>query len=630
MDWEAPLQRVAFLGCFLPRRSRTSAATTFLFNTLAGAYADIQWTGVAVSDLPHHYAYPAPVRLEIIQENSASYLAAAEYLNLAEIEVACIQYEGGTFGGPGGSHLLAFLRALEAPAVIVFSHIPERPTLADQQVMSDLASFSRGVVVFSPAEADYLAEELGIDPGTIEIFDMPEQDPAGSNGEATILAERYMTFFQQVLKRDRLLRMETAAGKSAFSAVRSAIAGGIPVTGGGTALPVLRLDHFLRMTDDTGLLRASIHGLPDIRQGYATADNALALMFALLLERDGEIPLIPVERLAGRHMAFLLAAFNEETGRFRGTMSYARAWQDEEGGAGMRGAGKGGAGMRGAGRGSEETHGMVVWALGMLLGRSAKPDMTIQIAARDLFEAARPAAAHFTSPLAWAYLLLGLDEYLRRFPGDRAVDRFGRLLLGRLVQLYERQTATDWRWPEDSIPESSAILPRAMIAFAGRMGNARAVEIGMEMLEWLASLQYAADGHFTPLGHPGYCRRGGEPARFAQHTAEAYAMVTACLEAYRLNGDSIWLDRAGSAFSWFLGSNDLGLPLYDPRTGICRDGLAANGLLQGCGARSLLDFLLSQLEMRLFRQQQADNSASRLLILPIGSPNPLISPDEQS
>jgi hypothetical protein len=620
MDWEAPLQQVAFLGCFLPRRSRTSAATTFLFNALAGAYADTQWTGVAVSDLPHQYAYPAPVRLEIVQENSASYHAAAEYLNLAGVDLACIQYEGGIFGGPGGSHLLAFLRALEAPAVIVFSHIPERPTLADQQVMSDLASFSRGVVVFSPAEAETLAEELGVDPGIIEIFELPKQESAGSQGEATILADRYMTFFQQVRERDRLRKMEASAGNHAFSAGKSAFSAGshpfstgIPVTSGETALPVLRLDHYLRMTDDTGLLRSSIHGLPDTRQGYTTADNALALMFALLLERGGEIPLIPVERLAGRHMAFLLAAFNEETGCFRGTMSYARAWQDEQGGAGRRG---------------EEAHGLAVWALGMLLGRSVKPEMTMQPAARDLFEAARPAAAHFTNPLAWAYLLLGMDEYLRRFPGDRAVVRFGRLLLGRLVQMYERRTATDWRWPEDSISESSAILPRAMIASAGRMGDARAVEIGIEMLEWLVSFQYAADGRFTPLGHPGYYRRGGEPARFAQHTSEAYAMVTACLEAYRFNGDSAWLDRAGSAFSWFLGSNDQGLPLYDPRTGICRDGLAQNGLLQGCGARSLLDFLLSQLEMRLFRQQQADNSTSRLLILPIGSPNPLISPDE--
>ena len=75
-------------------------------------------------------------------------------------------------------------------------------------------------------------------------------------------------------------------------------------------------------------------------------------------------------------------------------------------------------------------------------------------------------------------------------------------------------------------------------------------------------------------------------------------MVTACLEAWRATGEQRWREEAQCAFEWFLGRNDLGLPLYDASTGGCRDGLHPDRVNQNQGAESTLAFLLALLEMR--------------------------------
>ena len=76
--------------------------------------------------------------------------------------------------------------------------------------------------------------------------------------------------------------------------------------------------------------------------------------------------------------------------------------------------------------------------------------------------------------------------------------------------------------------------------------------------------------------------------------------MSACIEAFNATGDPIWKISAKRAFEWFLGRNDLRLPLYDPSTGGCFDGLHDNRVNQNQGAESTLSFLLDLAEMRSF------------------------------
>jgi hypothetical protein len=127
------------------------------------------------------------------------------------------------------------------------------------------------------------------------------------------------------------------------------------------------------------------------------------------------------------------------------------------------------------------------------------------------------------------------------------------------------------------------------------------LDAGLESLNWLADLQRADSegGHFVPIGSNGFYRKGGERARFDQQPVEAQAMISACLEAYRITRDKRWRVEARRAFEWFLGRNDLNLPIYDPETGGCRDGLHPDRQNENQGAESMLAFLQALLELRI-------------------------------
>jgi len=103
---------------------------------------------------------------------------------------------------------------------------------------------------------------------------------------------------------------------------------------------------------------------------------------------------------------------------------------------------------------------------------------------------------------------------------------------------------------------------------------------------------------FVPIGSNGFFIEGNQKARFDQQPVEACATVSACLEVYRLTEESCWMQEAQRVFLWFLGKNDLGLPLYDAATGGCRDGLHPDRINENQGAESTLSFLMALLEMQ--------------------------------
>jgi hypothetical protein len=216
-----------------------------------------------------------------------------------------------------------------------------------------------------------------------------------------------------------------------------------------------------------------------------------------------------------------------------------------------------------------------------------------------LFEFSLPAAVEFSSPRAWAYTLLGIQEYLTWYPGDRDAQKIRSVLSRRLLEMYESIRSSDWKWFENVVAYGNARLPQALLLVGSASEDDRMISAGLESLEWLSQTQRCeTNGHFVPIGSQGFYRQGGEKARFDQQPIEAAGAVSACLEAYRVTGDGRWRNQAWSAFHWFLGNNDLQLPLYDPVTGGCRDGLHLDRANQNQGAESTLSFLMALVEMR--------------------------------
>ncbi len=260
-------------------------------------------------------------------------------------------------------------------------------------------------------------------------------------------------------------------------------------------------------------------------------------------------------------------------------------------------------------QGSEDAHGRALWALGTVLARSANSGL--RGAAGRLFEIALPAVLEFYSPRACAYALLGIQEYLHSYPGDRDAQQVTIRLAKRLLDMYESIRRSDWKWFENVVAYGNARLPEALIAVGSACGIEAMVSAGLESLDWLMETQRCeAGGHFVPIGSQGFYRQDGDKARFDQQPIEAAGAVSACLQAYRVTGDLRWRVAAWSAFDWFLGDNDLQLPLYDSETGGCRDGLHPDRANENQGAESTLSFMMALLEMRALQESEAKEISS--------------------
>ena len=740
------VRKIAFVGDHLPRKCGIATFTSDLLAAAADAHPESQCLSVSVNDIKGGYEYPEVVRFEIEEQDLSSYIRAADYLNISNVDIVCLQHEFGIYGGPAGSHILAFLRELRMHVVTTLHTVLLEPKADQRRVMQELVSLSTRLVVMADRGRQMLQEIYKAPAAKIDLIphgipDVGFVDPTffkdqfGVEGRVVLLTfgllspnkgieyvlnalpqilaefpdvvyivlgathpnevrnygeayrlsleilakknkiEKNVIFYNQFVELENLkefigaadlyitpylneaqitsgtlaytfgsgkavistpywhaaellagdqgvlvpfadapaiareviglLRDDTrrhAMRKNAYKLGREMIWSKVAQlymrsfelsrTQGAARsrkslatktldqkpreLPELKLSHLSRMTDSTGIFQHAFFSVPNFSEGYCTDDNARAFIVAVLLSELGEDP-ERVRSMATTYAAFLHHAFNFKTKRFHNHLSFDRRWLDEQG--------------------SEDCQARAIWALGVGVGRS--PYRSFQVMAGQLFAQALPALTEFTSPRAWAFGLIGIHEYLRRLSGDSLVNQTRDILSSRLMELFERTSQPEWRWFEDELSYDNPKLAHALILTGRETGQEAMLERGLEALRWLAELQISEKGHFRSIGTNGFYRRGGTRANFDQQPIEAQAMVSACLEAYRATTDFWWYDQAQRAFDWFIGWNDLGLELYSPKTGGCRDGLHVDRVNRNQGAESTLAFLLSLAEMRL-------------------------------
>jgi len=745
----APLPtRIAFIGNYLPRECGIATFTTDLCTALACEYGLERLFAIPVNDPGTKYDYPEQVRLEIEQDDLASYERAADFLNFNGNDLVCLQHEYGIYGGSAGSHILTLLRKLKMPLVTTLHTVLRDPDADQRAVLEEIARLSDRLVVMSELAAELLRDVYAVPGENIDVIphgvpEMPFVDPNyfkdrfSTEGKSVLLTfgllspnkgienviralpailarhsnvvylvsgvthphirrregERYreeltalaeqlgvasqLIFNNRFVSTEELvehvgaadiyvtpyrqeaqvvsgtLAIALGAGKAIIStpywharellanrrgvivpfddpeSIAKAVLGLLEndaerhamrkraylhsreTTWPKTAcaymatfqrarferslrprpaqldelplnaamdLPELNIAHMLNMTDDTGMLQHAIFSVPNTREGYTTDDNARALIVSTLLDESSEFMHMNESlKLSRRYLAFLWLAFQPDTGRFRNFLGYGRRWREDIG--------------------SEDSHGRALWSLGTVLGRSQ--DGGLRGAAGRLFEAALPATLTFTSPRAWAFSILGMQAYLDWFPGDRAVQSARNTLANRLLAIYERSCTGTWRWFEKSLAYSNGRLSQALILAGWKSENRKMTATGIESLEWLLAVQHQDNEQiFVPIGSNGFFTEGKEKARFDQQPVEASATISACLETYRLTRERCWLERAQQIFRWFLGKNDLQVPLYDAATGGCKDGLHPDRVNENQGAESTLSFLMALLEMQ--------------------------------
>jgi hypothetical protein len=383
-------------------------------------------------------------------------------------------------------------------------------------------------------------------------------------------AERYLAVFERA-RRGRGLRVVAQLGQGVAYREHQ-------------APPTMQTGHFRSMCDDTGLFQHAVHSVPDRSHGYCVDDNARALLVACALNNPGEQRLS--EALTARLAAFVQHAWNPDTKRFRNFMSFDRNWLEDSG--------------------SEDSHGRTLWALGVCARSDASPSRRRWAAA--LFAEALPPVESFGSPRAWAFTLLGLDAYCDAVADDSLAEQIRPLLADRLMAIMSAVETNDWVWLEEGLAYDNARLPQALIVTGISTGAATYLEAGLRALRWLMTLQTTSAGFFRPVGTEGFGDQRQLPQAFDQQPLEAAATISACFAAWRASGDLAWRADAERAFAWFLGGNDLSLPLVDLETGSCRDGLHADRPNENRGGESVVSYLLGLAEIRQLGRLSADRT----------------------
>ncbi len=333
-----------------------------------------------------------------------------------------------------------------------------------------------------------------------------------------------------------------------------------------------------RMSDSTGMLQHSLYSIPDRRHGYCIDDNARAL---ILMCRMPDLDPDTRDKWTSTYAGFVQFAWNPETRRFRNFMGFDRSWCEDEG--------------------SEDSNGRALWALG-ITARDAHRQKHRDWAVAT-YDATAPIALDLGSPRARAFAMFGAAAMIEAHPGHALsrtiLTRFGE----ELTALLDAARRPEWSWFEIVLAYDNARLPEALLRAGRALGRADFVRTGIETLEWIVARQTSPEGRFRAVGTESFGRPYAAPLPFDQQPLEAQATVEACEAAFAATGDRRWIDEAMRAYRWYLGFNDLDLPLATAQDGGCFDGLMPTGLNRNQGAESILALQLANCAISALSKQ---------------------------
>lgn len=313
-------------------------------------------------------------------------------------------------------------------------------------------------------------------------------------------------------------------------------------------VPEPRYDYLLGLMDDTGVLEHSRYGVPRRSHGYTTDDAARALIVFTRAPDDVASPVVPVL------LSFLLDAIGSD-GLVRNRLQYDRRWRDAPH--------------------TGDHHGRTIWALGVVASSELRQEWR-EPAWAALHDVRPPEGGHLRP---YALAALGAAAVWEESPGDAAAST----IFDRAI---DRLTVSSGSWHEPRLSYGNGRLPHALLRMGQVLDRSDLVELGLDRLTWLVEVETSGDHYsFTPVGgwSPGEPRPG-----FDQQPLEAAAIAGAASTAWELTRSPRWEQALDRAVRWLLGDNDIGVPLLDPQTGACRDGLTAVGVNENRGAESTI------------------------------------------
>lgn len=397
-------------------------------------------------------------------------------------------------------------------------------------------------------------------------------------------SKRYIEYFNEA----KLTRVVFEIPRSYFdmksikplAPVQVIVDGSLTQPQASNSLPRLNLGHIHVLTDDTGIIQHASYSVPNRTSGYCIDDNSRALIAAIRAQE-----FFPDQKnihLIKNYLSFIRYAQLDD-GRFHNFMGYDRRFLDNVG--------------------SEDSFGRTLWALCYLIEHAPKlNDIGIDTLAREIHDRAIVNLPRLESPRALAYSMLGLFNYLGRFPKDNRARELIRDFSRRLINLYRGCSQSDWRWFEPYITYDNGKFPQALYLAGEILHERECFQVARESLDFLTAHIFE-NNIFMPIGTNGWFHKGHKKAQFDQQPIEGSSMIDAYLTAARSNfstpSDTLHFERlAQRVWNWYNGANVTAQPLYDSVTGACADGITSRELSLNQGAESTICAVLALQSMR--------------------------------
>ncbi|RLB93261.1 MAG: glycosyl transferase [Deltaproteobacteria bacterium] len=342
-----------------------------------------------------------------------------------------------------------------------------------------------------------------------------------------------------------------------------------------TMLPDFKFSHVKRMMDDTGIIQHAIFNIPNLKHGYCLDDNARALLMFAMAHRQYE-DTTSLSMLI-KTMSYTHYMQNED-GTFKNMMGFKREFLDE--------------------KGSEDAFGRAMWALGyqihLLTGHS------LVSLAEKMFIKAIPNITELKSVRGIANTIIGLSHYVLRYPEDKVMADALKEMADKLVKEYNATKDNDkdgeWKWFEDILTYDNGILPLSLFYAYRALKSEYLLAVAEESCQFLENILFK-DNHLSIIGNRGWYEKGGKRAKFDQQPVDAMAAVLMFSQAYAATANRHYLNRMFSSFMWFMGDNDLRIPMYNFETDGCYDALESNGVNKNQGAESTISYMIAHLSI---------------------------------
>lgn len=315
--------------------------------------------------------------------------------------------------------------------------------------------------------------------------------------------------------------------------------------------PAPTLAHLARLTTPDGLFEHARLSSPRTDIGYCTDDAGRLLALTVDLAHDESAP-----SLARISLDFLRRA-HRGGGQFRLRQRASGEWTTDPS--------------------SDDANARAL--IGLAAAAASAPWPDVQRDAAQLYRQAAFYRSRYSR--ATAYAVVGAARWRD--------DETARQLIFDAADVVVRSRAdSTWPWPEARLTYANALLPHAALVVADVLDDDVRLADALSLLAWLVERE-TREEHFSFTPVEGRDATSMSPA-FDQQPVEAWAMIAACSFAYVITGDAMWRDAARRAGEWFTGRNDVGVNVFDPRTGGGYDGLGPEGPNLNQGAESTIAF----------------------------------------